>query len=131
VTAPGFSTASWFHPDGLGLLAGVDLAGIFIGWMTPAAWVLFALGAVGALAAPREPGTRIALGVTVIGSAVLMLFLRPRGISNVGLPPAYWSNLSNPATLACVPLASVLVRGWHRRMSADTTESSEAGPSSA
>ena len=113
VSAVKVAAFPWWHPDGSGLISSVSLVashGWYAAWF---AWILVVAGMIGAMLAPRDGASRVMLvGAAVIGPLAL-LALHPPGWATYGVP-GYWGDLVLPTTLACAPLAFIMLPGVRR-----------------
>jgi hypothetical protein len=104
----------WFRPDGLGLYAGIDFFRRIMVWPLAAGCVAGALGLAGAVFGPKERLQRLAMATLVGGGMLVVCFFRPNGITSLGVPVGYWSEIYIPTMVACIPLALAWMPGARR-----------------
>ena len=92
------------------MVADLELAASFAWWTVASTWVVWTLGTVGGVIAPRDWPRRVLLGGATAGSAVALFCIHPNALAGV-LPPGYWGYVVFPIVFACAPLALSRVPG--------------------
>lgn len=100
----GGQAGNYVDATGKGLAASVGDLGNLSWWAASMAWVVWALGLVGSVIAPRDLPRRVLLGSVAVGGSVALFFLHPWAAP--GFPvPGYWGHVVLPTVVACAPLA--------------------------
>ena len=84
----------WFHPDGLGLVAAIELAARAMRLQDATIWIVWLTGAVGSLVVPAGRRDRVALAMVGVGGTIALTTLRPRpprGASKFSWATGGWS----------------------------------------
>jgi hypothetical protein len=108
----------WFDPDSSGLIAGVARTAANLHVQNWVGWVLLGMAMIGSVLAPRRIMTRVALGLVVIGGAIVLALFHPSGTGYGGYVPAYWADMVMPTALACAPLVLALAPRLRREQPA-------------
>ena len=115
----GPSSATWFDPNGAGLVGAMFLASRSLSVVFfPVMALLLLLGMIGGAIAPRDWPSRVMLAGLAVGGPVVLYFAHPPGWSASHAAPGYWGDIVMPTVLACAPLAFVWLSAVRRKRAA-------------
>jgi len=98
-----FSVLGYFDPSGKGLVSSLQVLHTYARWTGLIGWVVWSLGIVGGLLAPRDVPRRLLLGGITAGGSAALFFLHAPAV--LGQVPGSWGFVVLPTVVACTPLA--------------------------